>query len=70
MDRAFAFAALIGIAYGVYWLVRFIVVMATAPRGALAKALADADYDRANDDRHNPILRDRRFAEAKGDFLT
>lgn len=70
MDRAFAIATLIGIAYGVYWLVRFIVVMATTPRGALVKALAEADYDRADDDRHNPILRDRRFAEARGDFLT
>lgn len=70
MDRAFAIAALIGIAYGLYWLVRFIVVMATAPRGALAKALVDADFDRANDDWHDPILRDRRFAEVRGDFLT
>lgn len=70
MDRLFAIATLIAIVYGLYWVGRFIYVMATAPRGSLVKALAEADYDRAADDARNPILRDRRFAEARGDYLS
>lgn len=70
MSRLHALLWLFIICYIVVTIVRFFLVMASAPRGSLSNALAEAEFDWAKDDEHNPILRDRRFAEARGDFLT
>ena len=52
------------------WIVRFVFELVRMPRGSIVNAFSEADFDHEDDDRRNPILRDRRMAEAHGEFLT
>lgn len=69
MNRFDAFIMLLCIGYTLVWAVRFLIELTRLPRGTLTNALSEAEFDWKEDDRHNPILRDRRFAEARGDYL-
>lgn len=69
MSRLYASLSLLCVGWVFVVVVRVVIELIRAPRGALIDALSAAEFDREADDRHNPILRDRRFAEARGEYL-
>ena len=69
MSRLYALLSLLCIGYLMVVVVRVVIELIRAPRGTFIDALSDAEFDWKSDDRHNPILRDRRFAEARGEYL-
>lgn len=68
LNRIVSLLLLLVICYFVVQAFRFLVVMLQTPKGALSKALMEAEFDWETDDLDNPIERDRRMARARGDF--
>ena len=69
MSKLTALFLLLCVGYVFVVVVRLVIALICAPRGTFIDALSAAEFDREADDRHNPILRDRRFAEARGEYL-
>lgn len=69
MSRLYALLSLLCVGYAIVVVVRVVMELIRAPRGTFIDALATAEFDWEADDEHNPILRDRRFAEARGKYL-
>ncbi len=69
MSRLYALLSLLCVGYFMVVVVRVVIELIRAPRGTFIDALSAAEFDREADDEHDPILRDRRFAEARGEYL-